>query len=489
MQFKRTHYPLDLRRPNATTTRVQRPTLDSTPSFPQDTPTQALRKSLHPLLDLPSISSMPRPRAPSRVEAITFPVFGISWFGNPGNGTSYTAYCGGGGSAKTGVFNSCIVQTAESQNGFEEPLIISTGDKVGVAVNIFQNPVTGKIWLIMAMEKEVQRFSLPEGKLEGVIHVGEGVNAVGVNGMTDRLAVGCDSGMVKVYTISDDDFSAADPLYVCEGHEKTVCACVFSMRGGRLLTSAKDGTARVWKEGQLISVLTCSIEDKKAPKPTSKRPPQVLVRGCAFADLEGKVALTVASGRRGAAFLSQWVDSKEGFQCAVRTNCSPCPISAMSLSADTGLMALGSVDGSIILWDVATWKKKKIFKEVHDLPVTGIAARPYDVPLQGEEDGIRIEARSASADSQLACLTLQKRAPKKQAEGGGSDSGTSGLTLLNRFIALIVILIALYPVIQEGRLKCAGTYQNNGLNALKRCIIDDVLIAPSSRPGVSVPPH
>jgi hypothetical protein len=435
---------------------------------------------------------MPRPRPPSRIETITFPVFGISWFGNPGDGTSYTAYCGGGGSAKTGVFNNCIVQTPASQNGDEEHMKISTGDKVGVAIHIFQNPVTGRIWMVIAMDKEIQRYSLPSGELDGVIDVGEGVNAVGVNAMADRLAVGCDSGLTKVFFIGDDQFETGEPAYLCEGHTKTVCACAFSPRGGRLLTSAKDGTACVWKEGKLLGTLTCSIEDPKDKKgPPPKRPPQILVRGCAFADLDGEVALTVASSRRGSAFLSQWVDNGEtGFTCAKRTACSPCPISAMSLSDDAGLMALGSVDGSIILWDIATWRALKTFKEVHDLPVTGIAARPFPVPLQGEENGVQIHARSASADSQLACLTLQRRGPPEQKQaGGGIKSGTSVAGIMNRLISLGIFLWVLYPVLQEAQEKCAVPWGKKDLVSLKQCVMDDVLIAPSWRPGVSVPPH
>jgi WD40 repeat protein len=414
-------------------------------------------------------------------------VFGISWFGNPGDGTSYTAYCGGGGSARTGVGNSCIVQTPASQNGMDVPLTISTGDDIGVALQIYQNPVTGKVWLIVALSHEIHRYSLPSGKPDGVINVGEGVNAVGVNGMTDQMAVGCDSGLVKVYAMTDEDFATAEPAHVCEGHEKTVCACTFSMRGGRLLTSAKDGTAKVWKNGQLLATLECSVEDPKAKGPKPKRPPQVLVRGCAFADLEGRVALTVASGRRGAAFLAQWIQDENGFSCAVRTNCSPCPISAMDLSADAGLMALGSVDGSIILWDVAAWKTMKTFKEVHDLPVTGIAARPFPVPLQGEDNGVQIHARSASADSQLACLTLQRKAPKQGGES--SSSGYFGLTLLTRLLYLLMLLWAVYPIFREGQQKCLETYQTTGLKALRQCIVEELLIAPSWRPGVSVPPH
>mmetsp|Transcript_35081 Transcript_35081/g.74028 ORF Transcript_35081/g.74028 Transcript_35081/m.74028 type:complete len:115 (+) Transcript_35081:147-491(+) len=55
----------------------------------------------------------PKIRPPSQVDALSFPVFGLTWHGAPsnpkGDGCSLIAYCGGGGSAKTGVGNKIIV--------------------------------------------------------------------------------------------------------------------------------------------------------------------------------------------------------------------------------------------------------------------------------------------------------------------------------------------------------------------------------------------
>jgi WD40 repeat protein len=172
-----------------------------------------------------------------------------------------------------------------------------------------------------------------------------------------------------------------DPVFVLEGHEKAVCAVSFAPRlQDRILSSAKDGTARIWQNGDCLAVLKCDISDPKVPPPA--RTPQVLVRGCAFGDLDGQVVYTIASGRRGKAYLSHWeeipvADEKQPveYELVMRTECSPCPISAMSLSGDASLLAMGSVDGTIILWSIEQWRALKRFTEVHDLPVTCIAAR------------------------------------------------------------------------------------------------------------------
>ena len=443
---------------------------------------------------------MPRPRPPSRIEPLSFPVFCISWFGDPSNGRSITAYAGGGGSAKTGVFNNVVIQ-----DGDQEELKISTGDKVGVALHIYKNPVTHKLWMIVALGGEVHRYSMPKGTLDGVLTVVDNTSnedagapkdycsAIAINAMTDQMAVGCESGIIKVYAASDDTFADADHLYICEGHTKSICALSFSMRGGKLLSSAKDGFARVWDSstGKELSKMFCECGDQGAPPP--QRAQQILVRGCAFADMDGKVALTVASARRGKAFLSQWFEKEAGktYECAVRSECSPCPVSAMSMSQDGTLLAFGNVEGSIILWSVLNWAAIKIFPLVHELPVTCIAARPFDVELQGEEfTGVRINARSASADSQLGCLTLQRKAPKRKDESRGSG-GKSGLSLLliHRLLWTVVFSWILSPVARQAVEKCEHAWKEQGLHSFRRCLMDDVLIAPSTRPGVMTPPY
>jgi WD40 repeat protein len=406
---------------------------------------------------------------------------------------SIVAHCGGGGSAATGVKNTITVVTSappDSPGGVAAgELVISTGDQVGVAITVVKNPITNKLRLFVGLGHKVHVYDLQNGgEMVEQVSVGENVNCITVNSLTSRLAVGCDGGAVKIFAIdnSKDQFESELPVMTLEGHTKAVSAVYYAPRGeDKLVSSGKDGTARVWQGEDCLGVLQCSIEDPKAPKP--KRPQQVLVRGCAFGDLMGDLVYTVASGRKGKAFLSKWIASKDGYQCEVRTACSPFPVSAMNLSGDAGMMALGAVDGTIILWGIEKWKPQKKFFEVHDLPVTCIAARPYPVPLMCDEDndGDQMHALSASADSQLAWLSLQRRSKSTK---NRPPSDVNFKTVLHALLKMAAVGWMLHPFVNEIKDKCDMSL-GGGLAPTWECIRHEVLLAPTSRPGIAVPPH
>lgn len=445
---------------------------------------------------------MPSPRPPSRVEPLAIPVFAISWFADPSNGRSITAYCGGGGSARTGVKNLIIIQ-----DGADEERTISTGDKVGLAIQIYKNPITNRLWIAVALGSEVIRYSMPSGNVDGELlmrstadpkkEAEESCCAIAINAMADRVAVGCDSGIIMIYSTCDDKFGEEIPLFTCEGHTKSICAICFSLRGSKILSSAKDGYARVWNSnsGDSLSEMLCNCDEETsntAKKATANRsPPQILVRGCSFADMDGKVVLTVASARRGKAYLSQWLQENDSniYKCAIRSECSPNPISAMSMSQDGRLLSLGSVNGSIILWSVLDWKLLKIFPEVHDLPVTCIASRPFEVELQGENlTGVRVHAKSASADGQMGHLTLQRKVTKRS-DTSRTTTGNNFMLNIHRLIQTCFLLWLLSPIAKETFNKCGYIYQERRWEELRHCFIDDVLIAPSTRPGIASLPQ
>ena len=137
----------------------------------------------------------------------------------------------------------------------------------------------------------------------------------------------------------------------------------------------------------------------------------------------------------------------------------------------------------IAMRGVERWKTLKKFPEVHDLPVTCIAARPFPVPLRSDEDGIQMHALSASADSRLACLSLEKRRPARK------SSSMSFKSMMDSILRFVVIGWILYPIANEVWDKCEDEYLNNGLAEAWECVRNDVLIAPASRPGIMVPPY
>jgi len=188
--------------------------------------------------------------------------------------------------------------------------------------------------------------------------------------------------------------------------------------------------------------------------------------------------------------VSKWgFDEKENqYQCFERTVCSDHPVSAMSMSTDATTMALGNADGTIYLWNLLKWKVTKQFTNVHEFPVTCIAARPYDVPLKGEDkSGIRFNAMSASADAQLARLTTQTKVPKSAA-----DKNAPGFPLaewLNWLVKWAFIFWIISPLANDMWDQCGNDSDIVGIRAKLKCVKDNVIIAPNSTPGISVPPH
>lgn len=317
----------------------------------------------------------------------------------------------------------------------------------------------------------------------------------------------------------------------CHGHTKALCSLSYHPRGKQILSSAKDGTARVFsaETGKELAVMECEVHDPNGPPPPKitqtvttkdprmmKRPPQILVRGCSYGDLEGKTLYTVASGKRGAAYLTKWKalvplnsavpnnpaasndDNSLSFRQEYRIQCSPVPISAVSLSSDYTLFALGSVDGCILLYDVETQKVMKQF-EGHDLPVTCLASRPVPnmLLLPGEEveaanGGVSFDAVSASADNRLGRWTLQKKSRKvvpRSSSGGSRKQSAIENYLWSIFRIPFILLVVLMAIAVGDTLNLCG--EEVGLSALMmdanaamQCVYREVLWAEGTRPGV-----
>jgi len=438
---------------------------------------------------------------PSRIQIVSTPIFSLAWLGDPGDGTSYVAYAGGGGSSRTGVDNKVCLEC----NADPEPIVIDTGLFLPLYVHLFTDPATRKRWMLVSVAlgsayedgSEIRLYELPRCELRGVMQRKDYCVTLSTNSTANQVVLGCMEGSLHVCSLEKESFDILQPLWSnSQKHSESITAVSFSSDDKRLLSSAKDGTACVWSEGGAVfCAVTCDVTDpnKKAEEPKKRKyananikkstAPNVVVRGSAFGDLSGTVFYTVASPRRGTAFLARWQLKDSKYICFHRTAVSPCPISAMSISQDGGLIVLGSCQGQVTLWDTQQWLPLRVFNEVHQLPVPCVAARPFPCRLQGEEDGVEIHARSASADSTIGCLTLQKAAPNLSFGDGDIDC----MRWMHRIFVLMFLFYLLSPVFRDAASNCE--HDRIPISAFVKCLTSEGIIAPKTHPGIEVPPY
>lgn len=435
---------------------------------------------------------MPPPLFPSTIEAIEYPAFAMAWLGPTYyDKNTIIAYGGGGGSARTGVSNSITIlemhENEESKLDSKIKLaptsilkIIDTGEHVcvGIALHHFGPKLHDKK-LLAAVGNEIRLYSAISGKLMGTEKVDNmGVNAVALSSDGERCIVGCENGRVLLYSLSKNSnfelISTSDGHLKSDSNKKGVCSIMFSPNNIFFLSSARDGTARVCnsKTGALLTTLQCSITDPNQPvkpQPKGARKAPILVRGCSFG-IDEQVIYTCQSGRKGPAYCSVWrlnspPSAPPNYVEILRKCVSPKPVSSMSITGDRSILALGNVEGSILLYYADNLKLKKKFEEVHDLPVTCISAYPLGMETN------TFSVISASADKKLAFLSL-KTMPK------------------SKFIFFIWLL---FMVLGGGLSKiwyeeCKTDFMEYKLDDIKICMHHSIL-APATRPGISIVPH
>lgn len=468
---------------------------------------------------------MPPVKAPSRTQSSAVPVFALKWQASQDNPPYHVlAYSGGGGSAKTGIGNSIQVCI----NYDETSISIDTGEDIAVALDMFITKAC--VFLAVGIKNSVKVFYISlqnqheshedvdhDEQTEEVKQIAHfdlsnepGVNALQWNNEGSALVVGCESGKVHLISAQRHPENITKltlrPEIELDGHVKAICSvCFHPTNSGVMMSSAKDGTCRIWNMAQegdkCMKVLECKIFDPKGPEPSSQilnpKIGQCLVRGCAFGDLEGKTLYTIQSGRKGGAFLSVWkfvrraIPSSDenvpstfqsDFQEIDRRQVSIYPVSAMSISGDMKTLALGDTNGSITLLNTKTLRKDKFWESAHDLPVTCIAARPSIRPLSGEDlTGVVVDSISASADNKLTFVTKQRKSSLKSAKSGSNTQHMLGLSYIFHVLICIMIWYASRVAFDVCR----------GEDDVKDCILNKVLWAgPSSNlPGIAFLPQ
>ncbi len=405
---------------------------------------------------------------------------------------------------------------------------IDTGVEIGVGLDILVTEAK-HIYVAVGISDSVRVYWMDEENDEAVpigsydFEKGSGVNTVTWNCLGNAIAVGREDGKVCYLNAEFADYKILklEQKFELDGHIKAVCSTACHPRNPAvLMSSAKDGTCRVWNLGiasndKCMEKMECRIFDPNGPKPPTKilnpKPGQLLVRGCAFGDFDGRIIYTAQSGRKGAAFLSVWKlirrpvegektispDNPNGppqqkfvfeFQEATRKQICKYPVSAMSLSGDFSTLVLGDTDGSVTLLSTETLKPIKFFECVHDLPVTCIAARPLPIPLSGEDStGVAVDAISASADNKLCYITKQRKSTLKPKRKGGQKKRPFSLISYLIYLLIFAILMFVAKVSVDVCHEKGSGMEDFG--HIKQCVFNSVLWAPSDRPGISFIPH
>ena len=354
-----------------------------------------------------------------------------------------------------------------------------------------------EIVVIAAVGNEIRIYSAFTGRLLSKTHTLEtekdGVNCVAMSCDGNIVLCGCESGNIFSYRLKglpqppreeeekkEDEskneereakvYAVTELIKVAEmnGHEKAVCCVSFRPNeAARVISSAKDGTCREWdvRTGKVLAMMQCTIP---APVPPPKRnvPQQILVRSCAYSPC-GDFVFTVASGRRGNAYVGKWqrVPIQQVNQHPEKklppfvpwdNYCvSSCPVSAMSMNMEGTILTLGNVEGEILFIGSEAGNLIKKFS-VHDLPVTCIIARPTPIrnSFLRNTKNLVIDAISVSADNKMAFISTQ-------------TLSTTVLTFFQRIFRLFLLLLVIFYCFQE----CKTEVKSGNFAAIKQCLI------------------
>jgi len=258
-----------------------------------------------------------KPGITSKTESTRFPVFGVCW------STSAIVYCGGGGSAKTGVGNAIVITNntataASTGDKASTHTIIETKSEVCVSMDLYPkllqiNNTKGQydvVYIAAAVGTEIRIYQSNTGRCMGIYSLFEqppkqqqqkvepngdnhkinndtsllnGIVSVVVFAPNGHgLLVGCEDGKIislglhyeNIVTNGDNPTNSHPkvvftPVATLLGHTNAICGITYLFRPDSMeitkncFTCAKDGTAKFWnyQTGELLASAQCSIVD------------------------------------------------------------------------------------------------------------------------------------------------------------------------------------------------------------------------------------
>ena len=369
------------------------------------------------------------------------PCFDLVWIVLPKDGGKHplALVCGGGGAAKSGVKNQIQVMEFVGENGFELVQSLETGDKL--CCGLSSATIGEDVIVCVSVDGSCVLYTCnleKSGKVGFTKRAEFVVDMLGASGCVNCTVVfqdkkgkvcvltGGDEGVCRLWGLDRPDGSGAvgspwkhTMLKEFKGHSGPVMAISVHPSLQLFCSGSRDGTFKVWDMTVPEKPIVADVPLSNGT-PDTEKSKKLECRGCQFS-ADGEALFLIMSGRAGPAHLVKWSvkpeekKEKDGKSSFVLTPmaaimCSKVPATRLKMNTAEGLIGIGSSDGAVTVFNMATMSKVTI-QPAHDMPVTGLAFCPMRLPVDASASAQKKLILSCSVDYRLASIDLNARAP------------------------------------------------------------------------------